>query len=71
MGFVARPIGGVVFGHFGDRIERKSMLVLTLTIMGTATVLIGLLPNYAQIGSCSSCACCKAWASAASGAAPC
>ena len=50
VGFVARPLGGVVFGHFGDKIGRKSMLVLTLLIMGIATVLIGLLPTYAQIG---------------------
>ena len=47
VGFVARPLGGVVFGHFGDKIGRKSMLVLTLMIMGVATVLIGLLPTYA------------------------
>lgn len=50
VGFVARPLGGIIFGHFGDRIGRKSMLVLTLMIMGVATVLIGLLPTYAQIG---------------------
>jgi MHS family shikimate/dehydroshikimate transporter-like MFS transporter len=50
VGFVARPLGGVIFGHFGDKIGRKSMLVLTLMIMGVATVLIGLLPTYAQIG---------------------
>ena len=50
VGFVARPIGGVVIGHYGDRIGRKSMLVLTLTIMGVATCGIGLLPTYAQIG---------------------
>lgn len=50
VGFVARPLGGVIFGHFGDRIGRKSMLVLTLMIMGVATVLIGLLPTYEQIG---------------------
>src|SRR5262245_34524222 len=48
--FVARPIGGIVIGHYGDRIGRKSMLVLTLTIMGLATFGIGLLPTYAQIG---------------------
>ncbi len=48
--FVARPIGGIVIGHFGDRIGRKSMLVLTLVIMGVATFLIGLAPTYAQIG---------------------
>ena len=50
IGFVARPLGGVIFGHFGDRIGRKSMLILTLMIMGIATVLIGLLPSYQQIG---------------------
>ncbi len=50
VGFVARPLGGVIFGHFGDKIGRKSMLVLTLMIMGVATVLIGLLPTYQQIG---------------------
>jgi MFS transporter, MHS family, shikimate and dehydroshikimate transport protein len=50
IGFVARPLGGVLFGHFGDKIGRKSMLVLTLMIMGIATVLIGLLPTYEQIG---------------------
>ena len=50
VGFVARPLGGVIFGHFGDRIGRKSMLILTLMIMGVATVLIGLLPTYNQIG---------------------
>src|SRR5678815_3461101 len=49
--FVARPLGGTVIGHYGDRIGRKSMLVLTLMIMGIATFLIGLLPTYAQIGS--------------------
>jgi len=50
VGFVARPIGGIVIGHYGDRIGRKSMLVLTLVIMGVATFGIGLLPTYAQIG---------------------
>jgi MFS transporter, MHS family, shikimate and dehydroshikimate transport protein len=50
VGFVARPIGGVIIGHYGDRIGRKSMLVLTLIIMGVATFGIGLLPTYAQIG---------------------
>ncbi len=51
VGFVARPIGGMIFGHFGDRIGRKSMLILTLGIMGVATFLIGLLPTYAQVGA--------------------
>ena len=50
VGFVARPLGGVVIGHFGDRIGRKSMLVLTLVLMGAATFLIGLLPTYEHIG---------------------
>jgi len=50
VGFAARPIGGIVCGHFGDRIGRKSMLILTLLIMGIATFLIGLLPTYQSIG---------------------
>jgi MFS transporter, MHS family, shikimate and dehydroshikimate transport protein len=50
VGFIARPIGGIIIGHYGDRIGRKSMLVLTLTIMGVATFAIGLLPTYDQIG---------------------
>lgn len=50
VGFVARPIGGIVCGHYGDRIGRKSMLVLTLLLMGIATFLIGLLPTYEAIG---------------------
>ena len=50
LGFVARPLGGIVFGHFGDRIGRKRLLMLSLILMGVATVLIGMLPTYAQIG---------------------
>ena len=50
VGFAARPIGGIVFGHYGDRIGRKSMLVLSLLIMGVATFLIGVLPTFASIG---------------------
>ncbi|HYU73323.1 MAG TPA: MFS transporter, partial [Ktedonobacteraceae bacterium] len=50
VGFAARPVGGVVFGHFGDRIGRKTMLILTLTIMGIATFLVGCLPTYKDIG---------------------
>ena len=50
VGFVTRPLGGVIFGHFGDRIGRKTMLIMTLMIMGIATFLIGLVPTYEQIG---------------------
>ena len=50
VGFAARPLGGFVFGHFGDRIGRKTMLYLTLLIMGISTFLIGLLPTYDSIG---------------------
>ena len=50
VGFVARPLGGVVFGHYGDRVGRKKMLVWSLLIMGIATALIGLTPSYDQIG---------------------
>ncbi|MCZ8378851.1 MFS transporter [Mycobacterium sp. CPCC 205372] len=50
VGFFARPLGGMVFGHFGDRIGRKRMLVYSLLLMGLSTVLMGLLPTYAQIG---------------------
>ncbi|MGH3716101.1 MAG: MFS transporter [Micromonosporaceae bacterium] len=50
LGFLARPIGGVFFGHFGDRIGRKSMLVVTLMLMGGATFLIGVLPTFASLG---------------------
>src|ERR1700761_4614498 len=50
VGFVARPLGAALFGYFGDRLGRKSMLVLTLSIMGLSTFCIGLLPTYASIG---------------------
>ncbi len=49
-GYLARPIGGIVFGHFGDLLGRKRMLVITMTMMGIASTLIGVLPTYAQIG---------------------
>jgi metabolite-proton symporter len=50
LGFVARPLGGIVFGHFGDKVGRKKMLVIALLMMGIATFAIGLLPTYASIG---------------------
>ena len=50
VGFLARPIGGIVFGHFGDRIGRKKLLVLSLLLMGAATFLIGCLPTFNQAG---------------------
>jgi len=51
VGFLARPLGGVLFAHFGDRVGRKKTLVTSLILMGTATVLVGCLPTYDQIGA--------------------
>src|SRR3712207_3844775 len=50
VGFAARPLGGAVFGHFGDRVGRKKMLVISLLAMGLATLAMGLVPGFAQIG---------------------
>ncbi len=50
VGFIARPVGGIIFGHFGDRLGRKTMLILTLMIMGAATFLVGCLPTYKDVG---------------------
>src|SRR6266446_3859798 len=50
VGFLSRPLGGLLFGHFGDRIGRKTILIITLLLMGVTTFLIGLLPTYATIG---------------------
>ncbi len=74
VGFAARPLGAVVMGHYGDRIGRKSMLVLSLGTMGVATFLIGVLPTYQQIGLAAPvllvlCRVLQASASVASGAA--
>lgn len=55
LGFFMRPLGGVIFGHFGDRIGRKAMLVTTLLMMGMATFLIGVLPTYDTIGVAAPC----------------
>lgn len=74
VGFLARPIGGAIFGHFGDRLGRKSMLMLTMILMGLSTAAIGVLPTYTQIGighrHCWCCfACCRASLLGANGAA--
>ena len=50
VGFIGRPLGGVIFGHFGDRVGRKSMLILTLLMMGIPTIAIGLIPTHEMIG---------------------
>jgi MFS transporter, MHS family, shikimate and dehydroshikimate transport protein len=50
VGFLARPLGAAIFGHFGDRVGRKAMLAVTIIVMGIGTFLIGLLPTYQQIG---------------------
>ncbi|HWQ42548.1 MAG TPA: MFS transporter [Desulfosporosinus sp.] len=50
IGFIARPIGGIIFGHFGDKIGRKTMLIMTMMIMGISTVLVAIIPTYEQIG---------------------
>src|ERR1700750_2082146 len=50
VGFLARPLGAAIFGHYGDRVGRKAMLAITIIVMGIGTFLIGLLPTYAQIG---------------------
>ncbi|MEV6149439.1 MFS transporter [Nonomuraea sp. NPDC052129] len=51
VGFIARPLGGLIFGHFGDRLGRKQLLVVSLLLMGAATFLIGCLPTYAGVGA--------------------
>jgi MFS family permease len=50
VGFVARPIGGAIFGHFGDKIGRKKLLVFTMIVMGASTMAVGLTPSYERIG---------------------
>ncbi len=75
VGYVSRPVGGIIFGRLGDRIGRKKVLVTTLMIIGVATVLIGVLPGYATIGIAAPIILvllrfAPVWASAANGAAP-
>jgi MFS transporter, MHS family, shikimate and dehydroshikimate transport protein len=50
VGYIARPLGGIIFGHFGDRLGRRSMLVISIMMMGVGTFLVGLLPTYDQVG---------------------
>ena len=50
IGYLIRPIGGIIFGHFGDRLGRKRMLIITMSLMGAATFLVGLIPGYSSIG---------------------
>ena len=69
-GYLARPIGGIVMAHFGDRSGRKRMFTLSVLLMALPTLAMGLLPTYAQIGvwaplACSPCGCCRARPSAA------
>ncbi|MBO0873085.1 MAG: MFS transporter, partial [Pseudonocardia sp.] len=52
VGFLARPVGAVIFGHLGDRIGRKATLVTTLILMAAGTVLVGVVPTFNQIGTC-------------------
>src|ERR1700744_4166602 len=52
IGFIGRPIGAAIFGHYGDRIGRKATLITTLLVTGIATTLVGLVPTYASIGVC-------------------
>lgn len=51
VGYLSRPLGGIIFGHFGDKVGRKSMLIITMSLMGAASTLIGVLPTYDQIGA--------------------
>lgn len=74
--YLARMVGAALFGHFGDKVGRKSMLLVSLVMMGAATFAIGLLPDYAAIGIWApilllTLRVIQAWPSAASGVAPC
>jgi len=50
VGFAARPVGAAIFGHYGDRIGRKTTLIITLLVMGIASAVVGILPGTASIG---------------------
>jgi MFS family permease len=66
-GFIARPIGGLIFGHFGDKVGRKPALVTCLLLMGTATCVIGLLPPSGRLRRSCSCRCASSRASPSAG----
>ena len=70
VGFAARPIGGIMGGHLGDKLGRKPVLVASLIVMGLATFVIGLLPTYAKVGCSRRCCWCSCGSSRASPSAP-
>jgi MFS family permease len=67
VGYAARPLGGVIFGHFGDRLGRKNVLIVTMLMMGLGTFAVGLLPSYSSIGIAAPAAACADPAGAGTG----